>query len=451
MQLCKERSQKSGEKVSSHKRNAQDLQNVYTSAKARGTTILLFFLGTVILSSLFYLTLQTGWSIDTAEYKLIVGTKGHINNITATVWIYYFNASTASVTTPQGINIETDGSSTESSRVQISFEDFKDELAIIVFSNMEPLRSVAIDKPYEFTPRRPIIDGELENSTNFFSHLFISASTPMGKTNVYSFSIEAIVKDGKLTWNDWPQSKKMTLTVFVWALIFLSATISSICITTVSFLLKRKVFQTFPIVTLLLVSAMCFIYLHVGVGNDLLSISNADLGSRLSLSLLSNFFHFSYDHLMGNLLGSFIIGGSLIEIWLPKFHSLNRYFWYFFPVPLSILISVTNLFWSPFFSPGFGSSFWSIGIAVVLVLSILRGRPSLSKLTSVWDFIALLFSGYLVVSSTWNYLASLLIYYYSEARVSLSVGHLLFVVLYLIVIWMILRMRSRKEASKFNN
>ena len=435
-------------KVSSHKREAQNLQSTGTSAKVRRTTILLFFLGTIILFSLFYFSLQTEWSVDTAEYKLIVRTKGHVNNLTVTIWIYYFNASTANVTTPKGIDIETSPSSTESSRVQISFEDFKDELAIIVLSNMEPMRSVPIDRPYDFTPPPPIIEGELENSTNFFSHLFISASTPMGKINVYSFSNEAIVREGKLTWSDWPQSKKMTPAVFVWTFVFLSATISSICVTIGSFLLRRKVFQTFPIATLLLASAMCFVYLYVGVGNDLLSIANADLGSRLSLSLLSNFFHFSYDHLMGNLLGSFIIGGSLIEIWLLRFQSKNRYLWYFSPVPVSILISVANLFRSPLFSPSVGSSFWSIGIAVVLVLSILRERSSLSKLTSVWDFIALLFSGYLAVSSTWNYLASLLIHYYSEARFSLFAGHFMFLVLYLFVIGMILRMRSRKEISK---
>ena len=423
--------------------------------RKRGAAIFFFLLVTLIIFLTSYFTMLNGWSVDTAEYKLIVRTKGHLNNLTVTNWIYYFNASTANLTLPEGINIETRAYSTNNnSIVEIVFEDFKDELAVIVLSNIEPLSNIPIssipidESAKKFSGWRPAIEGDLENCTNFFSYLSISANTQRGRINLYSYSVEAIVTDGELKWSNWSQSKERTLTLSLWAFIFLSATISSICVTTISLLLSRRVLQIFPIVTLLLASIMCFIYLYVGVGNDFLSIADADFGSRLSLSLLSGLFHTSYNHLIGNLLGGFIIGGSLIEIWLLKFRSMNRYLWYFSPVPLAILIDVSNLFLYPSISPSVGSSLWSIGIAIVLVLSIFQERSRLSRLTSVWDLVALLLCGYLAISSTWNYLASLLIHYYSNAMVSLSANHLMFVVLYSFVICIILWIGSRKETPK---
>jgi len=405
----------------------------------RKVTMLLFFISlSAIFFSAFYFKVLTGWSVDKAEYKLIAKTKGLVNNLTVTDWIYYFNASAASLSAPQGITIETEPISTNNySMIKIVFQDFKGELAVVVISNVEPLSSIPlIDIPIDesstkFSSWRPsIYGGGLENCTNFFFYLRVSAKTPMGKISINSYSNEALVKNGELQWSDLPQSKERTFTVSLWAFVFSSATISAVCLSVVSFWRKKKILQAFPIVTLLLASLMCLTYLYVGVGNDLLSYSNINSSSRFLLALLSVFFHFDYSHLMSNLLFGFLIAGSLIEVWLSRFYGLKRYLWYFSPLPFSILFSVSSVFSSGYFYVSTGASLWCIGLTIVLLLSIpTKSFRSLKNVSNV-DFAALLLIGYLLFSITWGYAANFLVYYYSATSKSLFVFHILFAVLY---------------------
>jgi hypothetical protein len=395
------------------------------------------FIATASFSA-FYFTMLTRWVVDTAEYKFIARTKGHVSNLTVTIWISNFNVSNASLTTPSGIKTNPPDYLNENlSRVQIVFEDFNGGLAIIVFSNMRilahiPAPTIPVGESLgRFIGPLPAVEGDLKNCSGFFSHFSISANTPLGKIDVYSYSIESVVADNQNKWDiDFPQSKDRTLAVSFWAFIFLSATISSVCITVTSFLRLKTIIQTFPVVTLFVASVMCFLYLFVGVGADLLSTANVDFASRLLLSFLSAFFHFDYHHLMNNLLYGFLIGGSLIEVWLFKFYGPKRYLWYLSPLPLSILFSLVSLL-SPSFSVSTGSSLWCIGIAFALVAMILRERCRILDQASIWDVIALLLSGYLLVLSTWNNVVNGMVNYYSSKEWFSSVLHIFFALAYL--------------------
>lgn len=406
-----------------------------------GKTIFSFLVITSVIFIGLYFTITTDWRIDTADYKIIVLTKGYVNNITVTDWIHYYNASEAYLEQPKGVNIETRAYATSNnSRIQVVFENFSDEIAIVVLSGMEPLSNIPVSSipingaSTKFSSGYPHIKGELENCTNFLFYLSISANTRIGKINVNSYYVEAVVKDGKLDSFKHSQSKERALTVSVWTAIFLSATISAICITLFSALRLEKGFQRFPVVTLTFVSVMCIIYLYLGTGGDLLSRTNVDFNYRVLLSLLSSFFHFDYDHLMYNLLLGFLIGGSLIEIWLFKYDALKRYIWYFFPLALTTSISVKQLVTSNSFYLSTGASLWIIGFAIVLLLYIITDKSRVLRRASVWDCIALLLSGYLFFSTTWNVTAGFLIEYYSDAKKSSFIVHVVvFCLPYLIV------------------
>jgi len=409
----------------------------------------LFVLIAISIFSVFYFTLLTGWTIEQAEYKLIVKAKGYVNNLTVTYWIRYFNASTAEITNPLGIRIDiVVDSSNKNSKVQIVFENFTDELAVVSFSNMSLLANIPVsgipvdDSSAKFNYGSPAVEGNWRNCTNFFFHLSISANTAVGKIRVYASSTESIVTNNSLTWNDYPQSKDRTLTVAFWAFMLLSSTISATSITVLSSLLKIRI--KFPMITLAIATIMCMVYVLIGVGNDILSSANVSLDSRILLSLFSDFFHSSYDHLMGNLL-FFLIGGSLIELWLVRFYGRRCYVWYCASIPVSIGFSALGLVKSGFFSISTGASLWCIGIALALAISIIGHKENFMKLKSAMDIVALLISGYLLFGSTWNYLSTILIYYYSNTTVMISIFHLMFASIFtLVFVFFVFRRKKEK-------
>lgn len=124
------------------------------------------------------------------------------------------------------------------------------------------------------------------------------------------------------------------------------------------------------------------------------------------------------------------------------------YGWYFSPIPVSILFSAFSLF-SGYLSPSIGSSFWIIGLTIALVLNVSDFR---TKLTSTLSFVLVLLTGYLVISASWNYIGSLLIYHFSEKTRISSFWHLVFFAVYLVVAYCLgkfpIYAKSRVRSSK---
>lgn len=396
------------------------------------------------LFSLLYFGYLTGWVADTADYKLLINAKGNIDNLTITNYIYFFNASTGIIAKPEGVQVNTFASSTGNfSRIEIVFLHLGNGLAIVTLSDMKPLSNVpASSIPTDtssqsfFSNGIPGVQGNVDNCTNLFLHLSVSAKTRFGELSVYSQSAESVPINGNFQWDN-SQSKDRVFSVAVFGFALLSVALSWACVTIVSFLWTRAralTFRPFPIITLCFASLMCLLYVYVGVGDDLLSHENLGAWSRVVLALVSPLFHFNYLHLMDNLLYSFIIGGSLVEVWLYKSYSSKRYAWYFSPVPLSLLFSF--LFSFPIlpivssYGISSGSSLWCIGLAVVLVLAIYRERTRLLTLSSFSNLIVLFLVGYLLFSSSWNYVANALVTYYSTDVWGTLMIHGVFGVLY---------------------
>lgn len=426
-------------------------------AHKRFLTIICFLFLTVFIFSIFYFTTLTGWTISGADYKLVLRTNGSVNNLTLTLWISSFNVSGARLSVPPGIRkTPADFQNENLSRIQIIFENFNGSSAVVSLSDIPMLPNI----PESFTQfessfetYRPQVEGDLVSFSNVFVHFSISADTPLGRTAVYSYTYEAASSKGKVEWlpRDLTQSKDRQLTVSYWGFVLLSATISSLCITLFSLATQKKIFQIFPTVTLASASIMCLTYLYVGVGDDLLSIGNGETGFRVLLSVLSPFFHFDYFHLMNNLLFSFLLGGCLLEIWLPKYCNFKRYALYLSPLLLSIPASFLSVLSDRYLYVSTGASFWCIGIALVLVIVINSERSNLVKRFSDWDLLALFLTGYLIVLSTWNYAASFLIDFSSPSTRSVFLSHILFALSYslipLLVVsrWKSLSVNSRKE------
>jgi hypothetical protein len=410
-----------------------------TANKRVQATLWFASLTTVIFLALFF-TVLTGWTVDRAEYRLMIRTKGHINELVVTDWIRYFNASTANITAPQGVNVETRVQiDNNQSVIEIAFTNFGGEVATVALSDMKPLSHIPLSSiptneiSRTFHDWHPAINGDSRNCTDLFSHLSISANTNLGNIDTNTRSVEAIVTDGVPKWTAWPESKEKSFTEALWACLFLSATIGSVCVTGGSLLLNKKAYQIFPTVTLAFASVMCFIYLFIGVGNDVVARTDASVQYRVLLALLSCFFHINYEHLMGNILYAFLIGGSLIEIWLLKIYSLRRYLLYVLPLPFSVLFSFFGLFSSTSLSVGVGASFWNIGIALGLLLTTIRERDKLLNANPIRSLIAPLLVGYLSISATWNYVAGFLASTSDETR-QLSIGHIFFALLYVVVL-----------------
>jgi hypothetical protein len=385
--------------------------------KARNAQILSLIIVAGVLFSFSYFTCLTGWVVDTAEYKFFVNAKGNLSNLTISNYIYFFNASTGSINAPEGVHVDTqaymDGNW---SRIDITFNNFGKGLAVITLSEMEPLTnvppsSIPVDvSSLIFLPNQvPGVQGNLVNVTNLFVHLSVSAKTPLGKLNIYTHSAESILINGNLKWNYDFQFKDTTLTVSVMGFIFLSVAISWTCVAFVSFLFKRKTLWPFPIFTICFASVMCLLYVYIGVGDDLLSNANLTIWSRILLSFLSPLFHFYYSHLMDNLLYSFIIGGSIVEIWLYGIYNSKRYVWYFSPLPISILFTFFSFPSGQYYVVSSGASLWCVGLVVVLLLAVYKERVRLFKSVSFWNLVVLLLIGYLLFSSSWNFVANALI------------------------------------------
>lgn len=393
-------------------------------------SIVLFCLITICLYSLFHFLLLNGWVVDNSEYKLVIETRGNVKDLVVIEYVYYFNASTAITTKPEGVEVETSYTPYDS-RIKITFNGFAESKQVtVVLHDMSITGNISVDEDRRFSQVKPLLEGNLDNYTHIFSHFSVSVNTPyIGKINVYSDSIDGTVKDGEVQWSSWPQSKTKTLTVAKWASLFLSATISSLAVHISSHVLKKKTFLRFPIVTLAMLSTMCFVYLLAGVGNDFISLNNASELSRYTLSFLSMFFHGNYGHLMENILVGFVISGSLIEIWFLQARKLDLYLWYFSPLPISVLLGILPILRSQgSITVSVGASFWIIGMTVALIISVIRNRTVIQQSASKWEFIALLLLGYLTVSIVWNYIAGILIYHYSEKSVSTSAGHLFFLI-----------------------
>lgn len=282
--------------------------------KSYTSVIVLFCLFTLGIYSILHLTLLTGWHIDSGQYKLVIRTKGQVKNLTITEHIYSFNASTATYEHPHGVRVETISYPGEKdSWVKVHIENLKDkERAILTFQNIRPTENISIDAYKKFSQSHPDIQGELHNCTHIFSHFSVQANSPLGKITVYSDSIIGRTNEsGGVQWNLWGQSKTKTLTVSMWGMLFLSATLSSLIISISSFVLKKPL-DIFPTVTLIFVTLVFFVYVFIGVGDDFLSIGNLGDSARICLLIFSPIFHADYVHLMGNMMLVY----CLLEVYL---------------------------------------------------------------------------------------------------------------------------------------
>jgi len=253
-------------------------------------------------------------------------------------------------------------------------------------------------------------------------------------SNSYTGNVKGSVVDEL----PFPHHKSWFLTTAIVFLAFCSISVALITINLFScFTLKKNnnslnsktlrvmhvISKNTPWCTLAISIIMLAIYVFIGTGMDFIMLNYWNGVSRWVEAFSSFLFHSSYDHLLGNLL-VFIFSGTALEIWLKKLRF--RFFWYFLPIPLNLFFNMPAFFSSEY-SP-VGASFWIIGQSIILGYYAYLNRD-VFNVKSLKDFAFLLVTGYCLLSSTYSYLISLIVYHLEETTTILTCGHIAFATL----------------------
>jgi len=371
----------------------------------------------VVINVIANFTILYGWSVREGRYELILVTNGELKDVTVWTRLYSFNSSTAILEqVPAGIQVKTFGTG----EIEIYIPKLENATkAIIVLNHIKPTETIPPDSYKIYSREYPDPRGDFSNCTLIFSHFVVYGDSPLTEFQIYSNSIIGTSTNNEVDWL-LAQSKTKTLTVARFGIGLLSFTIGM-------FLLWIFGILRVPVLTPLIAAGLVFVYVCLGVGNDFLASFDLSSFSRIILTLLSTFFHGDYGHLIGNISG-FLICSSLIETWWKGIGRKAIILWYLSPLILSVAASAlvaagTSL-------PPIGSSFWIIGLAIANANYAFENRHRINLATSKWDFAALLFTGYVILSASYNYIAYALSYHFKEEEILNAVGHLAFFIFY---------------------
>jgi hypothetical protein len=260
----------------------------------------------------------------------------------------------------------------------------------------------------------PQVTGELRQVKQIDIRLVVFSTSGL---ILYSQSKVATVASNSLDWTSaFVEEKNLSKQSLYMASITLAVLIGG----SVSSFFSRKVGERIPYLTLGLSTLMLLVYALVGTGDDFVYRIGVGPASRFILFLLNPLFHISYWHVTGNVFGGFLIGGFLVETWLKGKLGWISYGWLLLGYGLTLAFATYQVILAPYRSVG--ASLWVIALAIITFEYIRTGLLKLERK----NFLMIMLAGFILFSTTYDYIWSFGAYYYSNTQKAIDFLHLLF-------------------------
>jgi len=274
------------------------------------------------------------------------------------------------------------------------------------------------------------IENQLKEAYTIFT---VYAETPLGEIQVYSHYRRYFQENGRLNLEEEAIRMRALFTTRS-SLALLSVLIGSSVL-----IIKRGripiINRSFPYLTFFVAFITMLIYTLWGTGYEVMVSSGLDLSSKMTVVLLSPFFHADYNHIFGNML-YFVPTSALFEMSLEDMPRRNFLAFYSFSYLVSIVSSAGRLFALNF--PSFGISYVIIGLSVIFAFYLVVNRNKY-KIRKWYQTIPYLAAGYFFGMAFYHYLAEWLLHPFLNEIVSWAYGHLYFfdtVFAAILLIWM---------------
>jgi len=399
----------------------------------RGDETFLCLLFVIITLSSFlvinYLFL-TGWKISHADFQAVVYTKNKINDENIGVILQSgINSSRAIVTCNYPFNVSGSGgwdSPNNESYLSIDFRFLSEnKKAHFIFENFEfyldyPISLLPIGDNPNVRDEHIIFKNNIEDSLKEVNTIMIIyADSPYGDIAIYSHY-------QKYIWENNSFHKETNLyKMLIPETIQFSLIITSLMIGGLVFTIKSGnipiINRPFPYITFSLSLVTLMLYTLGGTGNEWLIKSGLDIFSKLSVSLLSPFFHADYEHIIGNL-SMFIPVSVFFEMWVTDLQFKRFLSYYFFPYVFTIFHSLINVIRD---GPAYGISGVIIGLSVILTFFFFLNKNKY-KIKKWYDIIPYLATGYFFGASSYRFLSELILYPFSKETIDHACRHLYF-------------------------